>query len=298
MQALPLQASHLPPLDVARLTPVMERTQGERRVRVGLIDGPIVVDHPDLVSEHVHFLSSKGSGLSEPASGAARAHGTYVAGILSGRRGSVAPAICPGCTLLVRPIFLESTAGSVEMPSASPSVLADAIVDCVDAGAKILNLSVALSTPSANSQPKLEQALTYAGARGAVVVAAAGNQGAVAASAILRHPWVVPVASCDLAGRPMATSNLGSSIARRGLMAPGDAITSLALDGRYTVSGGTSAAVPFVSGTFALLFSLFPDASNALVMSAVVRTHIRRSTIVPPLLDAWSACQEINGRRS
>ena len=48
------------------------------------------------------------------------AHGTYVAGILAARRGSGAPAICPGCTLLVRPIFLETASDNAEMPSATP----------------------------------------------------------------------------------------------------------------------------------------------------------------------------------
>ena len=38
---------------------------------------------------------------------------------------------------------------------------------------------------------------------------------------------LIPVAACDLQGRPLNESNLGSSIGRRGLMAPGVAITSL-----------------------------------------------------------------------
>ena len=49
------------------------------------------------------------------------------------------------------------------------------------------------------------------------MVAAAGNQGTLGSSAITRHPWVIPVVACDLRGRPMNESNLGSSIGRRGL---------------------------------------------------------------------------------
>ena len=209
--------------------------------------------------------------------GAARAHGTYVAGILSARRDSAAPAICPGCTLLVRPIFLEPAPDNADTPSASPGELADAIVDCVEAGAWILNLSVALATPSPNREAKLEQALDHAAARGTMVVAAAGNQGTVGGSAITRHPWVIPVVACDPQGRPMAISNLGSSIARRGLMAPGDAITSLGTDGPPVTSGGTSAAVPFVTGTMALLWSLFPEASTAEVEVAVTQSRSAQS---------------------
>ena len=32
--------------------------------------------------------------------------------------GPVAPAICPDCTLLLRPIFAETTSGREQMPSA------------------------------------------------------------------------------------------------------------------------------------------------------------------------------------
>jgi subtilisin family serine protease len=285
------------PLDAVNLSRLMERTAGRPEVVVGLIDGPVAADHPELATENIRSLAWQGIGLSEGAAGAARAHGTYVAGILSARRGSAAPAICPGCTLLVRPIFLEPTSGNADTPSASPGELTDAIVQCIAAGARVLNLSVALATPSPNREPKLEQALDHSAARGTIVVAAAGNQGTLGGSAITRHPWVIPVAACDAAGRPMAASNLGSSIARRGLMAPGDAVTSLGTNGKPVTSGGTSAAAPFVTGAIALLWSMFPEARPAEVKSVVTCAGVRRATVVPPLLDAWAAYQLMANRR-
>jgi subtilisin family serine protease len=284
------------PLDVVCLSRLMKRTVGIPEVVVGLIDGPVAADHADLATESVRLLSSQEAALSVRATGAARAHGTYVAGILAARRGSAAPAICPGCTLLVRPIFLESTPENADTPSASPGDLADAIVDCIEAGARILNLSVALATPSPNREPKLEQALDHSAARGTIVVAAAGNQGTLGGSAITRHPWVIPVAACEAAGRPIAASNLGSSIARRGLLAPGDAVTSLGTNGKPITSGGTSAAAPFVTGAIALLWSTFPEARPAEVKSVVTGAG-RRATVVPPLLDAWAAYQLMANRR-
>src|SRR5436853_614040 len=62
-------------------------------------------------------------------------HGTFVAGILVARRGSVAPGICPGCTLLLRPIFIDPTRGEIQPPSASPKELTAAIVESIEAGA-------------------------------------------------------------------------------------------------------------------------------------------------------------------
>ncbi|MGH7801047.1 MAG: S8 family serine peptidase [Thermodesulfobacteriota bacterium] len=125
-----------------------------------------------------------------------------------------------------------------------------------------------------------------------MVVAAAGNQGTVGSSAITRHPWVIPVVACDILGRPISYSNLGSSIGRRGLSAPGDNITSLGTDDKPLTFGGTSAAAPFVTGAIALLWSEFPAATAAEVKFAVTQAYVsRRNTVVPPLLDSWTAYQ-------
>jgi subtilisin family serine protease len=279
------------PLSAVNLTALMELTAGRPEVIVGLIDGSVAATHPDLATESIRILSRASNRAPTQANGAALAHGTFVAGILAARRGTAAPAICPRCTLVVRPIFLHASAANVDAPSASPQELADAVIDCVEAGARIVNLSLSLATPSPNREPRLAQALDHAAARGSLVVAAAGNQGTVGGSAITRHPWVVPVVACDMTGRPLAVSNLGSSISRRGLMAPGDAVTSLGANGQPFTSSGTSAATPFVTGALALLLSMFPEASAAQAKSATTRADMRRAAIVPPMLDAWSAYQ-------
>lgn len=285
------------PLDVVGLSRLMERTPGRPEVVVGLIDGPVAANHADLATESIRSLPSPLAGPSARATGAAGAHGTYVAGILSARRDSRAPAICPGCTLLVRPIFLESAPENADTPSASPEELAEAIVECVAAGARVLNLSVALAAPSPNTERKLEQALGYAAARGAVVVAAAGNQATLGSSAITRHPAVLPVVACDHRGWPAAGSNLAASIGRRGLMAPGEAIVSLQADGGVTRMSGTSAAVPFVTGTVALLGSLFPSVPMVMIRAAVAGgIGLRSSSVVPPLLNAEEAYSSLARR--
>jgi subtilisin family serine protease len=136
----------------------------------------------------------------------------------------------------------------------------------------------------------LEEALNQALRRGVIVVAAAGNQGTLGSSAITRHPWVIPVVACDLRGRPMNESNLGSSIGRRGLRAPGDGITSLGAEGQPVTLGGTSVAAPFVTGAIALIWSEFPAATAAEVKLAITQPYGRRqATVTPPLLEAWAA---------
>src|SRR5215510_13914070 len=241
------------PLDLVKLTALMELTGGRAETMVGLIDGPVVVNHPDLVSENIREVPGKLSGACAQASNAACMHGTFVAGILCAKRTSPAPAICPDCTLLVRPIFAETTAANGEMPSATPEELAQAILDCIEAGARVLNISAALAQPSIKNERTLEEALDQTARRGVIVVAAAGNQGTLGSTAITCHPWVIPVVACNMSGRPLNESNLGNSIGKRGLSAPGAGITSLGTEGQTLTLGGTSVAVPFVTGAIALL---------------------------------------------
>jgi len=297
--ALAVQSSTNPNcLDLVGLSPLMSRTSGRPEIVIGLIDGPVALDHPDLAAENIREVPGKLSAACADASDAACAHGTFIAGILLASRMSVAPAICPGCTLLVRPIFSQAPANGGQMPSASATELAEAIVDVIDAGARVINLSVALQGPSPGGGRSLQQALDFALRRGVIVVAAAGNQGAVGGSVITSHPWVVPVVAYDVGGRPMGISNLGASIGRRGLGGPGEAVTSLGVTNPLTM-GGTSAATPFVTGAVALIWSEFPAAAAAEVRSAVTQARaLRRSTIVPPLLNAWASYQAMSKARS
>ena len=282
------------PFQLIRLTPLMERTSGRPEIVIGLIDGPVVMHHPELASRHIREIAGNGSGTCNQADSAACLHGLFVAGILSAKRGSVAPAICPNCTLLVRPIFAETKVANGEMPSATPEELAQAILDCLDAKARVLNVSAAIAQPAIKSERVLEEALGQAARSGVIVIAAAGNQGTLGSTAITRHSWVIPVVAYDQQGKPMNHSNLGSSIGRRGLGAPGDGITSLGAEGKPLTLGGTSAAAPFVTGTVALLWSEFPNASAADVKLAVTQPYSgRRKTVVPPLLDAWMSYQSL-----
>lgn len=289
------------PLELVKLTALMERTSGHPDVKIGLIDGPVVVQHADLAVEHLREISGNTRATCTQANSTACMHGTFIAGILSAKRHSLAPAICPDCTLLIRPILTESRSGRAPMPSATPATLAAAIIACIDAGARLINLSLGLAQPLADVDRALQEALNLAARRGVIIVAAAGNQGTLASSAITGHPWVIPVAACDLLGRPTTTSNLGSAIGRQGLSAPGDSIVSLSAGGGSFMLGGTSVAAPFVTGAIALLWSEFPAATAAQIRLAIIYSKVpRRAALIPPLLDASAACQFLsnaNARR-
>lgn len=289
------------PLHLVKLSGLMETTGGMPGLSIGLIDGPVATGHPDLAAARVRDISGQPLGGCTDPQSVACAHGTFIAGMLGGRRKSALLAICPDCTLVVRPIFLEAVVTHGGSPSASPDELAKAILECIEAGARVLNMSVGLTQLSSGSGRELERTLDHAATRGVIVVAAAGNQGAVGSSTITRHQWVIPVVACDLRGQIISESNLGASIGRRGLSAPGDNVTSASSTGGVTISGGTSIAAPFVTGAAALLWSAFPAASAAAIRSALLQSSVpRRPTVVPPLLDVAAAYDLLNtayGRR-
>ena len=203
------------PLELIGLPPLMALTSGRPDIVVGLLDGPVSLATPELACENICGLGISHQRIE--VGGRACLHGTFVASILSARRGSLAPAICPSCTLLVRPIFTETMDESDQSPSATPEQLAAAIIECVAAGAQVLNLSIATARSSTRDERSIHDALDLAARHGVIVVAAAGNEGTLGSSAITRHPWVIPVVGYGIDGRPMTLSNLGSSVGKRGL---------------------------------------------------------------------------------
>ncbi|MFO1431730.1 MAG: S8 family serine peptidase [Candidatus Competibacteraceae bacterium] len=265
----------------------MRLTSGRQDIVVGIIDGPIALSHPAFAGRRLRIIEGSQAGNCTDTQSIACIHGTFVAGILAAGRNSAAPAICPECTFLIRSIFADAGSGKSSELETSPEALADAIVATVNAGARILNLSLALSQPSSNGHRELEQSLDYAARQGVIVIAAAGNQGTLASSPLTRHPWVIPVVAVNFAGQPTGQTNLGASISRTGIAAPGDRITSLGPDKPSMVLSGTSAAVPFVTGTVALLWSLFPKVAAATLKAALKPAPApRRMSVMPALLNA------------
>jgi len=294
---LPRPSPHQPfdvrNLELVHLSQLMALTSGASEIVVGMIDGPVVVDHPLLAKENVRVLSDETAQACARAGRTACTHGTFVAGILAAQRNSGAPAICPGCSLLVRPIYRKVTQDT-QLPSATAKEFVEAISGLFDAGVHVINFSGAILSSDAGGEPQITEALNQAAKRGVIVVAAAGNQSEMTSSAITRHPWVIPVTACNDLGLPISQSNFGASIGRLGLRAPGYRITSLAAPEGWFTASGTSAAAPFITGAIALLWSQFPQASAAEIKLATLQAStLRRNAIIPPLLNAWASYQTL-----
>jgi subtilisin family serine protease len=276
------------PINLINLNFLMDRTSGSPDIKIGLIDGPVSVNHSSINYKNIIEIPGRLSGSCSIADSIACNHGTFIAGILKAKRSSIAPAICPDCTLLVRSVFSEHTLEKNAIPSSSPHELSKAILDCIKAGAQIINLSLAIAYPTTKGDKELENILTYAANLGVIIVAAAGNQGVIGSTSLTRHPWVIPVIACNKHGKPMQMSNLSNSIGRNGLSAPGENITSLGSKNNNITFSGTSVATPIVTGIIALLFTLFPHLPGSAFKLAVTFFNKRRS-VVPPLVDARRA---------
>src|SRR5262245_55944274 len=283
------------PFALVNLTRLMKSYSGDRSISIGIIDGPIDLTHPAFSGASIRTVRSNQLAACQDARSEACSHGTAVAGILCAKRGSRAPAICPSCSFLLYPIFPEHPQGASGLASATPGELARAIVETVDAGARIINLSLGVISADTSTYSELDEACDYAARRSVILVAAAGNQGRIGFLPLLNHPWAIPVASCDLSGMVTPESNLSPTIGKRGLCAPGVNILTTAPGGGFAPVSGTSAAAAFVTGGIALLWSESP-ATPALEMRTVVLRSATREhhSIVPPLFNV-EAAREFRG---
>lgn len=286
------------PLNLLALGPLMAATRGNSNITIGLIDGPVDLSHPAFQESVITSAKKSQIGACEGANSLACRHGTFIAGILSAKRGTYAPGMCPGCRLLLRPIFIDNMLpnnskqySDLSFPKSTPEELSEAIKEIVSAGAKIVNLSLGLSTSSLVRNPRLHEAYDYARKFGTIIVAASGNHGNIGSVSLLDDQWILPVAACGNNGRLDPSSNFGASIAYRGVMAPGINITSTLSGGGYAKMSGTSFAAPFVTGTLALLWSLFTNATPVELIHAVRSYPSRtpRRSIIPSLLNADAA---------
>ena len=280
------------PLIQTRLHSLMKLSSGNPDITIGVIDGPVDFSHAAFNGSKIRTVKDSQIGACKNANDIACTHGTFIAGILCARRGLAAPAICPDCEILLNTIFREgaknASSNDIISPSATPEELSNAIIETIDAGAKIINLSLGLSSSSLTSYDNLQEAYDYALQKGVIIVVAAGNQGNIGNISLINHQWLLPVAACDENGRLNSMSNFGPSIGNRGIIAPGVNIRSTYPGGQYTNMSGTSFAAPFVTGAIALLWSIFTNATASMIKYAITTgaSNLRRRSIIPPLLNA------------
>ncbi|WP_165874306.1 S8 family peptidase [Rubrobacter taiwanensis] len=205
-------------------------------VRIAVLDTGIAQGHPELRPKVVlqrDFVD--GDGVAEDRDG----HGTHVAGIAAAvtNNGQGVAGTCPACRLMVGRIvgpYGASVADGIE-----------GMKWAADRGARVINLS--LGGPGYVAAEA--RAVNYAWRRGAVIVAAAGNESTDTPIYPAAYGNAVAVAATNQKDGRARFSNFGSWV---DISAPGVGILST-FPGGYRSLSGTSMAAPYVSGTAGLL---------------------------------------------
>lgn len=231
--------------------------------KIAVVDTGIDTSHSDLSAK---ILTSAGanclSGSCTPGNYADDdGHGTHVAGIAaaSTNNGTGIAGIAFSSPLI--PVKVLDSTGS-----GTDASVAAGILWAASHGARVINLS--LGGYGAYPQT-LCDAVATATSDGALVVAAAGNEGTDTPSYPAACPGAVGVASTDMLDESSYFSNIGQSNVF--VSAPGEGILST-YPGGYANLSGTSMAAPHVAGLAALLFGEQPARSPADVKVVIAET--------------------------
>jgi len=252
---------------------------------VAVIDGPF--DATALSKILARTPLSVGNGGCRTDTNGACSHGTFMMGLIGASRDAPIPGLCPECQLLHIQLFVDE-----EAPQASIARLTDAITTAVAAGAKLINLSLAIQGEDAASDRALASALDRADAQDTVIMVAAGNEGRRASGQLLSHPVTIPVVAIDATHQPLPQSNFGPTMSARGIAAIGHQ-AGYAPGGGGAVMSGTSVATAVATGTLAQLWSERRHATGRQVRAAVAGLTPRNGPI-PPTLDRETFLAELD----
>lgn len=199
-------------------------------------------------------------------------HGSHVAGIIAAKANNNKGIAGVAYNAKILPIRVLGRCGGDLSDVAAGIVWAvgghvEGVLDNISANkAKIINLSLGASVNTC--LPTMKYAIDYARAQGAVVVVAAGNDGANAQYSMPANcASAITVGATGATGNKASFSNFGPLV---DISAPGENILSTvdselygasASPNAYAEMSGTSMAAPHVSGIFALMLALNPNLS-------------------------------------
>ena len=271
-------------LDLIKFPNSLLRATTNNDISVGLIDGPVDIDHPCFENSRIKLVNPSEITMCRNADSVACSHGTMVLGILTGARDFDTISVCPNCEILLKPLFLHNPK-ETNSSQVTPEVLANAIIETIEAGAKIINLSLAINHSHFVKYSALYEAYDFALQRDVLIVIAAGNYGSMGYNSTIDHQWVIPIASCDNKGNLLSDSNFNRSVNLQGFMAPGNNIKSTAPNGKYSFISGSSASVAVVTGAISMLWSQFPQIRAYDIRYCLRKMSSSNRTIIPKIFN-------------
>jgi hypothetical protein len=199
-----------------------------------------------------------------------------VASLIFGQHPDPLRGVAPRCRGFLLPIFESPDA--VAFRPCSQLDLARALLQAVQQGVHLINISSGQFAPSGAAHPLLADAVRECVRRGILIVAAAGNEGCECLHVPAALDAVLAVGAMDARGEPLPFSNWGGPYQQQGILAPGQDLPGAQPGGGVARHSGTSYATALVTGVAALLLSLqhqqgrkpdSPAVRQALLRSAI-----------------------------
>ena len=238
-----------------------EHSTGSKSVKVLLCDTGIEATHPDLngnIGVGKNFVDgSSNTGPTNP-------HGTRLAGVI-GALGNDGGAAGVNLNVTIIPGKISNDAkGAATREDAAKCIRWGA-----DQGIKVVNLSYS----SFLNEPVIHDAAKYLHDKGGILVMAAGN--------VWVHkdtpddPYIIAVGMVNQIDWKTQFDSFGPFI---DIVAPGTAIYTTEVGGKYIQDTGTSIAAAVVSGAAALILSVKPDLNADQLTDVLFRSTIDLGT--------------------
>lgn len=219
-------------------------------IKVAVLDTG-VLSHPGIDETSVTRLDLLASDEGE---GDSLGHATAVASIIVGRGPDVVGIASKSEILSIKVMSPDGEGDAF--------TLARGIIEAVDRGAQVVNISMGTHGDSYFLRSAIEHALEH----GVAVVAAVGNDAVDGVSYPARYDGVLGVSAVDASRRHMYFANRGSEV---DVAAPGYNVTVAWTNDMLASFSGTSVSVPFVSGAIAGLLSSDADMTVSDVLELI-----------------------------
>lgn len=273
---------------------------GSNLIKVGIVDSGVLINHPDLLPNMYinqgeipnNNLDDDGNGYIDDWCGWDFAdapemadnalgdyigqdndvedenfHGTHVAGIVGakGNNGIGVVGVCWNVGIVPLRAGFRTVSGQGYLQDDDAAA---AIIYAVDNGCQVINMSWG----DPNYAPIIADACEYAYSKGVTLIASAGNDAGPGLSYPAKLSTVISVGSVNKAKQLSGFSSYGIDL---DLVAVGERVLStykLEQNEQYFMQDGTSMSAPFVTGSVALLLSLFPGLSPAEVRGKLLNS--------------------------
>ncbi|WP_188197604.1 S8 family serine peptidase [Nonomuraea sp. SYSU D8015] len=237
-------------------------------VLVAVLDTGVNGRHPDLEGAVIQGPDLTGVGR---ATGLWGQHGTAMASLIAGRGhdGGGVIGVAPAAKVLSIRVTLENGDPLRQKHRSSwGDALARGIRYAADHGAGVISMSLGGGSGAWEGSAAEEEAVQYAIAKGAVLVASAGNDGDAAnrKNFPAAYPGVIAVGAVD---RRLEVARFSNRQDYLSVVAPGTEIVTADGGDSYVVGDGTSSAAAMVAGIAALIKSAHPDMSPYHVRTAI-----------------------------